>query len=640
MRPWKLFAVIAVPLVIAMTVRDLFAEEAARPVPAAIAAKFAKLDRDADKRLSADEYRASTGQTAESLRDFDLFDRDADDYLSLEEYWSLPTHPLAERGPLPDPLTAVVEQFVGVMDQFFGNWDQEPNRTVPVNKFLAELSKTLEEPNAAQMQREADPNRDQQVTRDEARRFVEIRTGVCRSDGKPIRESNGRIYLQIQFQYADRDHDDRINLAELVEHGFLGANAAETFQTNDLNRDGFLSWEEWCGFRSLDPILDFRSIDANLDGQIDPAEFLVGMPEYFRLVAKFVFPAFDTDRNGTLSLDEYRLTMHCNQVAHWGSVVVDTDGDGVLSLAEFRFENAAPVPVLRFVYFGLHDLNHDGVLDPKEFPFKTKARREVYSLNADGSDYKRLFGVEAFPMLGSPSVSPDGKWIAFDAHGPKKTLSEQKLVITDLEGGQVRDMGFGIMPNWSHDGRQLSYSWQGIRIIDADTKESKQVAAGWGAKWSPDGKRLLYYAGLNIYTLDVATEKSTVVYNARGDGYQQIFWNMAWSPDSRRICFKGLKPNGAEELATITADPDKPQLKVHHSGKAIAECGFPWHPDGNRLIFCSYCRERDQFQLYEVNPNTDDPAQLVKGQDPKTPNYSACWTPDGKRLLVITGDYE
>ena len=48
MRPWKLFAVIAVPLVIAMTVQDLFAEEAARPVPEAIAAKFAKLDRNGD----------------------------------------------------------------------------------------------------------------------------------------------------------------------------------------------------------------------------------------------------------------------------------------------------------------------------------------------------------------------------------------------------------------------------------------------------------------------------------------------------------------------------------------------------------------------------------------------------------------
>ena len=61
MRPWTLFAVVAVPFVMVTAVANLFGEDAKPPVPEAITAKFAKLDRNGDKRLSVAEYRASVG---------------------------------------------------------------------------------------------------------------------------------------------------------------------------------------------------------------------------------------------------------------------------------------------------------------------------------------------------------------------------------------------------------------------------------------------------------------------------------------------------------------------------------------------------------------------------------------------------
>ena len=44
-------------------------------------------------------------------------------------------------------------------------------------------------------------------------------------------------------------------------------------------------------------------------------------------------------------------------------------------------------------------------------------------------------------------------------------------------------------------------------------------------------------------------------------------------------------------------------------------------------------------QLYQFNPNTADPPVLVAGQDVTRNNTDACWTPDGKRLLIISGDF-
>ncbi len=634
----KLHFACAVSALMATSVGSAWGEDAVRPVPEAIVAKFAKLDRNGDRRLSGEEFKSlfPPGQVAVALRDLDLFDLDADGQLSLDEFWSLPTHAIDQRGALPDPLTAVVDQFVGVLDQLFSNWDQEPKRTVPLVEFLGGFSKTLEEPITAQMQRDADPDRDRKITREEARRFVEIQAGVRRSDGKLLREPNGRVCQHVQFQNADLNRDERVTLAEFLERGYAGEKAAEIFQTKDGDHDGSLTWEEWCRFRMHDPIWEFRRIDINLDGQLEPAELLVGTPDWIKVSAKCAFPGFDTDHNGALSLDEYRLTMHSNPVANWNSVISDPDGDGVLTRSEFLYERR--VPLLRFVYFGLLDQNGDGQLDPQEFSFKTKTRREFYSLNADGSGWQRMFGLEDFPSLGSPAISPDGKWIAFDGHGPKKDLAEQTMFITDFAGGNLRKLGLGMMPTWSQDGRQLSYSWQGVRVVNADGKDAKEIGNGWGAQWSPDGKRILSYAGLDIVTIDPISRASTTIYNARDNGYRQIFWNMAWSPDSWQVCFKGIKENGFEEIATISVVPGQPRFKVHHSGKNIAN-DFAWHPDGNRIVFCMHCPERAVTQLYEFNPNNDDAAELVKGQDPKSAITSVCWTPDGKQLIVITGDY-
>jgi hypothetical protein len=44
-------------------------------------------------------------------------------------------------------------------------------------------------------------------------------------------------------------------------------------------------------------------------------------------------------------------------------------------------------------------------------------------------------------------------------------------------------------------------------------------------------------------------------------------------------------------------------------------------------------------QLYEFNPSTDVAPKLVEGQDIARNNTDACWTPDGKRLIVISGDF-
>ncbi|MFM9964730.1 MAG: hypothetical protein ACKV2Q_26285 [Planctomycetaceae bacterium] len=617
------------------------AEDEVRLMPQAVAEKFVKLDRNGDRLLSLEEFQASVAkeQAAVAMRDFQLFDQDADGRLSREEYWSIPTvSGPDQRGPLPDPMTGLVDQFVAVMDKFFDDWDKDVDRVIPMNRFVSEFGATIQEPITGQMQIEADPNRDQQVTRKEARRFVEIQFGMRRSDGKLLREPCGRVIQYIPFKNADRNKDDRVDHNEFVNHSYSGTKAEEIFVSGDSNKDEFISWDEWCKIpgRIDDPINEFRRLDTNLNGKLNLIELMAGTPDWIKVSATCAFPGFDFDRDGELSLNEFRLTLRANPVANWASVLVDVDGDERISRAEFVYDRA--VPLLRFVYFKILDTNGDGVLDTQEFKFKLKIRRAAYALNADGTGWQRLFDVKEYPQFGSPAVSPDGKRIAFDGHRAKEDLGSQVMLLADLDGQNLQVLGPGMMPNWNKDGTELVYSRGGIQILNLASKESRLIDKGWGGQWSPDGKKILYYSGLRIMLHDLETKESKSIYNGAVREYQQLYWNMTWSPDSQRIMFKALNKTGQQVIATVFANPAEPRMKVHYTGMSISE-DFAWHPDGKRVAFGMHCPERKLSQIYELDPDADDPPKLMPGQDPNSNNTNLCWMPDGKRAVIITGDF-
>lgn len=637
-------AAIMLAVLLSFVIVGALAGNERRATQEAVVDQFAKLDRNGDKRLSVEEFQAVTSmeQAAIARRDFRLFDVDASGTLTLDEFCTVPivVPNAVQRGPLPDPMQGIVETAVATLDKSFGDWNEKPDVEIDVRQFItafvASMGNTAVRPNF----READPDQDQKVTREEARRFLEIQLGIRRSDGKLLREPNGRVINYMLYLYVDLNGNDKIERTEFIELSFAGPTAAAEFDKSNTDGDDCLSFEEFStrpGHGVLDPIMEFRQLDANLDARVDPQELLAGTPDWKQKMASSTFPAFDLDRDGTLSLDEYRLSMTANMVLPWQDHLADQDGDGTLTFGDFKFDPQLHFPLLRFVNFHRLDLNSDGVLEPKEFWFQTKTADEFFVMNADGTGWQKLFDVAEVSSLGSAAVSPDGKQLAFDGHRVKNGVGGQMMLIADLDGKNLRNLGAGMMPNWNKDGTQLTYSSGGIRLMNADGTGSRQLCAGWGAQWSPDGQRIAYYDGLTIMAYDMTTETSAKLYDAAADGFEQIFGNMTWSPDSQRICLKGNR-KGNKAVATVFADPQKPRMKVRYSGKSVI-ADFAWHPNGDRVVFCAMCAERQKFQIYEFNPDDDGVPQLLRGQDPTTANTSVCWTPDGKRLIVITGDF-
>lgn len=606
---------------------------------------FAAADQNRDQRLSLDEFLLKRGEAKAARRDFSLFDQDADAALNLAEFSTVPTVVAAEhRGSLPDPMTAVVDQVMTALDKSLDDWHKNPKVEVDARGFLTAFSQRFQKFGMQPAEKEADPDNNQKVTREEARRFIEIQFGVRRADGKLLREPGGRVVNYMLYLHVDQNKNDKLERAEFIERSYGDASVAKEFDAANTNGDDSLSFDEWClvpGRSFIDPVMEFRQMDTNFDAYVDPHELLAGTPDWKKSLVIGVFPGFDLNRDGQLSLAEYRLTMTANMVLPWHTQLTDSDGDGSLSFAEFKF---APMlfPLLRVLNFNRLDADSNGRLAPSEFPFTLKVPDEFFVMNADGTGWKSLFLFEGHPACGSPAVSPDGKQIAFDAWGLKQR-GNSTMFIMGIDGGEPREIGSGMMPNWSKDGTKLACSRSspkyGVWLMDLEGEDHQWLHEGWGTQFSPDGTKIAFTGSSGLQIHDLNTGETRVVLNGEANPYQQIFWNSTWSPDSTRLCLKGVKADGTQEVATVQMTGDKPELKVHHSGKLAINGDFAWHPLEDRIIFSMACPERGKTQLYEFNPNKADPPTLVKGQDETRNNTDISWTPDGKRLIIVSGDY-
>ncbi len=619
-----------------------FDEQAAQK-PDRYEIRFNALDLNKDHRLQLDEYVRHSPTKADILkRDFKLFDFDRNRKLSLLEFKTTPlVVPLADRGPLPDPLDAYVDHAMTAMDHSFDEWDAHPERKIQAWTFVQLFISTFGSSTTRPSVKEADSNGDGNVSRREARQFLEIQAGVRRYDGTLLRTADGRVCNLAQFRQIDETGNDKIDSDEFQSRTNAGHQFPELLKQGDHDKDGQISFDEWQTLPSrglISPVNDFRKLDTNLDARVDKAELLKDVPAWKKQMSDCVFPGFDTDSDGFLTLSEYRMTMQANPCVRWQMPVADLDGDHELTFSEFKFDTMR-FPLLRWLYFHRLDTNRNGTLTTNEFNFRVKAPDEFFIVNADGTGWRSLFRFETHFACGSPDVSPDGKTLAFDAWSVKPRTSPT-IFKMELGTTKPRKISSGSMPSWSPDGKRFACSQSGVRIINADGWNPMGIADngwGWGAQWSPDGKQIVFTHDAKINAYDVQAKKVRTIFQKHG--YKKIYWNMAWSPDSRQLCFKGEKADGTAEVATLDTTNAEPTPKVHHSTTLNINADFAWHPDGERIAFAMYCPERKKTQIYEFTPNQDAPPALFPGQDKTRNNNDLCWTPDGEQLIVVSGDF-
>ncbi|MBX3066068.1 MAG: PD40 domain-containing protein [Anaerolineae bacterium] len=228
---------------------------------------------------------------------------------------------------------------------------------------------------------------------------------------------------------------------------------------------------------------------------------------------------------------------------------------------------------------------------------------------------------------GSPSWSPDGRYIAFQ--------SESNAYIFDLQNNSRRKLadtvigGFNVLA-WSPNGKLIAFaSWRGgdvdIYTINPDGSNLRRVTYGhraiFGLSWSSDSQEIVYSGSLsgepdnqiNIVAADGSKERTLIEGNV---GYP------TWSPDSKWIVFVS-EDYGVNEVFTIIYRSDLSGNVVKYFGNSNSHLPS-WSFDGSYLSFTEFDPHTGNYDIYMIGSNGLNPRNLT---DHPSADWDSSWSP-------------
>ena len=260
-------------------------------------------------------------------------------------------------------------------------------------------------------------------------------------------------------------------------------------------------------------------------------------------------------------------------------------------------------------------------------------RPPAVAVLTSNSQLTRAAGMEEFP-----TISPDGKSIAYRAFGPSDSAAHVEFRRTD--GGDAVQIAGGKVPmGWSPTGDRLLVS-------GPDGLQSRPALGGQGTiidprafttgSWSPDGQQIAYFVrdSLMIGGLDGAQPRFiTQALEPHSP---------AWSPDGRWIAFVSGNPAylisyniAPSSIWLVPAAGGAPVQLTATGGMNISPT---WAPDSRRLLVVSTIAGiRDVYQLNigGTGHRRGASVRITTGLNPSLISLSA----DGTELAYSVATY-
>ena len=265
--------------------------------------------------------------------------------------------------------------------------------------------------------------------------------------------------------------------------------------------------------------------------------------------------------------------------------------------------------------------------------------------------------------VGSPQISPDGKWVVFGVTEPSYDEKEQTsdLWIASTDGSAkprrlTSTKASESDPAWAPDSRRVAFSAKRdgdeqnqVYVLDITGGEAQRITnVSTGArapKWRPDGNAIAFTSVVFPNAADdeankkAAKDEKDRKFKVRAyDSFPIRAWDRWMENKQPHILVQSLDAKTSKDILAGT--------------KLIAEAGFAgtggggeggesirgeWTPDGQSLIFSATTARNLSaysevpYDLYRISGNGGEPEKLTKGTGSYgSPNFS----PDGKTLYV------
>ncbi len=239
-----------------------------------------------------------------------------------------------------------------------------------------------------------------------------------------------------------------------------------------------------------------------------------------------------------------------------------------------------------------------------------------------------------------PSVSPDGRWVAF-CRFVSGSASILKIGLTPDPGPEGVEIevtpGTGALtlaPTWSPDGADIIFyrAWEGVYASDGlwrvpaagEAPPRPLNLSGFHPVVSPRSKRLAYQSlrtDPNIWRIPLsgpskaAGDAERLLDSTRGEAWP------TYSPDGSKIAFRSDR-GGTPEIWVANADGSSPAPLTSMGAGAT---GNPrWSPDGRRVAFASMASGNREIYVIDAD-GSPGPVQLLSDHpaDELLPSWSA-----------------
>ena len=257
--------------------------------------------------------------------------------------------------------------------------------------------------------------------------------------------------------------------------------------------------------------------------------------------------------------------------------------------------------------------------------------REVYMMNPDGSEQVNLTQHRAGDLGAVWSLTGEQILFVSDRQGTRV----RDLYVMDPDGSNVRRVfkkkakGWRSDPTWSPDGKHFAYNYSdrdrfefGLYLGTFGEADAELLSSGSSPAWSPDGSEIVcsigHGKGTRLIFINVRTREREQPLPDKA-----LLWQFdpSWSAGGDRLAFAGNKHPLPVILELHNAWKDKQTVFiVNRDGtglRQLVEEAGPYaqypalSPDGSEVLYTQEIN--GQLQIFKIDVNSQIRMQLTHG---------------------------